>query len=60
MTVDDILTRVREMAGQDEELLQRILQTASEKHPVDSFCPVKRLMPRFEGVPTEAVRILQC
>lgn len=42
MTVDEILTKVREMAGQDEELLHRILQTASGEHPVDSFCSLCR------------------
>ena len=42
MTVDEILTRVREMAGQDKELLQRILQTAAGEHPVDSFCALCR------------------
>ena len=42
MTVDEILSRVKEMAGQDEELLRRILMTASEDHPVDSFCLICR------------------
>ena len=42
MTVDEILTRVKEMAGQDEELLGRILMTASGEHPVDSCCSICR------------------
>ena len=42
MTVDEILTKVREMAGQDEELLHRILQTSKAEHPVDSFCSLCR------------------
>ena len=42
MTVDEMLTKVREMAEQDEELLNKILATASGEHPVDSFCSLCR------------------
>ena len=42
MTVDEILTAVREMAYRDEALLRRIIDTAREEHPVDSFCSLCR------------------
>ena len=60
MTVDEILTKVREMAGQDEELLHRILQTASGEHPVDSFCSLCRDLGFTLYAMDLAARILRC